>query len=137
MGRDGMFPKMLSRVHPKYHSPYVGVIVIGASSTFLCLAFTDKAQVMTSMVNFSMLLCWSLINLTTMYFFMLKRRSRDYFRDLACPALGSLVTAWAFLSLDSAALAAGLAWLGIGALFAVYLKLVRKADLSFATDSGI
>jgi amino acid transporter len=137
MGRDGMFPQVLSRVHPRYRSPHVGVIVIGASSTLLCLAFADQAQVMTAMVNFSMLLCWSMINITTVYFYMLKRRSPNLTRDLLCPLLGLLLTAYAFISLDAVALMAGLAWLGAGLLFALYLRYVRKVDLSFATDSGI
>ncbi len=137
MGRDNMFPKVLSKVHPKYQSPYVGVIVIGAISTILCLVYSDKAQIMTSMVNFSMLLCWSFINVTTIYFFMVKQGSRNYFRDLSCPVLGVLVTVYAFISLDSDAMTAGLIWLGIGLVFAIYLKYIKKVDLSFASDSGI
>jgi amino acid transporter len=137
MGRDNMFPKMLCKVHPKYHSPYVGVIAIGAIATFICLAFPGKAQVMTSMVNFSMLLCWSFINITTIHYFIVKQGSRRYFRDLACPVLGFLVTGHAFYSLDAGAKAAGLIWLGIGVLFAAYLKYIKKVDLSFASDSGI
>ena len=137
MGRDRMFPRILSRVHPRYQSPYIGVLVIGLSSTLICLAFAGKAQVMTSMVNFSMLLCWSFINLTTVYFFTFRQRSRRYFRDLVCPLLGLLVSGYAFVSLDADARSAGLSWLALGALFAVYLKYIRKADLAFAGDSGI
>ncbi len=88
MGRDRMFPKVLSRVHPKYQSPYIGVVAIGVTSTILCLAFPDRAEVMTEMVNFSLLLCWSAVNVTAIGYFMLKQRSRNYLRDLACPILG-------------------------------------------------
>ncbi|TAK52708.1 MAG: APC family permease [Gammaproteobacteria bacterium] len=137
MGRDRMFPKVLSRVHPKYQSPYIGVIAIGVSSTILCLAFPDRAEVMTEMVNFSLLLSWSAVNITTIGYFMLKQRSRNYLRDLACPVLGVLVTGYAFYSLDSAAMKIGLAWLGVGVLFAAWLRYVRRVDLSFASDSGI
>jgi hypothetical protein len=31
----------------------------------------------------------------------------------------------------------GLAWLGVGVLFAAWLRYVRRVDLSFASDSGI
>jgi len=141
MGRDNMFPKIFSKVHPKYQSPYVGVIVIGVTSAVLCLAFSDKAQIMTSILNFSMLLCWSFVNITTIWFFTIKnggkQGSRKYLRDLVFPALGVLVTAYAFVNLDSDAMKAGLIWLGIGILFAVYLKFIKKVDLSFDSDSGI
>ncbi len=40
---------------------------------------------MTSMVNFSLLLCWSAVNITAIGYFMLKQRSGNYLRDLACP----------------------------------------------------
>ncbi len=61
---------------------------------------------MTSMVNFSLLLCWSAVNITAIGYFMLKQRSGNYLRDLA--------------------------WLGLGVLFAAWLKYVRRVDLSFA-----
>lgn len=137
MGRDSMFPKILSKVHPKYQSPHIGVIVIGIISTILCLGFSDKAQIMTSIANFSMLLCWSFINVTTIYFFMFKQGLRNYFRDLVCPLLGVLVTGYAFISLDADAKTAGLIWLGVGGIFAIYLKYIKKVNLSFASDSGI
>lgn len=137
MGRDRMLPQLLSRVHPKYQSPYIGVLVIAALSTILCLAFSAHAEVMTSLVNFSLLLCWSFVNVTSIRFLLLKQRSGNWFRDLACPALGLAVTGYAFVSLGAAAMTAGLIWLGLGALFALYLRYVRKVDLSFAADAGL
>ncbi|MBM5810444.1 MAG: APC family permease [Gammaproteobacteria bacterium] len=137
MGRDRMLPRWLARVHPKYQSPYAGVLVTAVVSTLLCLAFPDQAEVMTSIVNFSLLLCWSFVNVTAIRFLLLRQQSGRWFRDLACPLLGLAVTGYAFVSLDDAALAAGLAWLGLGVLFAFYLRYVRKVDWSFAADAGL
>src|SRR3546814_898563 len=29
MARDGLMPKMFGKVHPKYHTPYIGTIIVG------------------------------------------------------------------------------------------------------------
>ena len=137
MGRDNMFPKIFSKVNPKYKSPYVGVLTIGIVALILSLLFTDKAEVMTSMVNFSMLFCWSFVNITTIYYYILVRKSRNYFRDLFCPIMGLLLLGYAFVSLKGDAMWAGSIWLGIGALFMLYLIYVKKVEVSFSSDSGV
>jgi amino acid transporter len=137
MGRDRMFPKMFSRIHPKYQSPYIGVVAIGIIALVLSLVFSDKAETMTSMVNFSMLLVWSLVNITTVCYYILKKKSKHYFRDLVCPILGLLLLGYTFISLKRDAKIAGLIWVAIGAVFMLYLVYVKKVDISFSSDSGV
>jgi amino acid transporter len=137
MGRDHMLPKIFSKVHPRYQSPYVGILVIGVVAVLLCLVFPGKAEVMTSIVNFGMLIVWSMVNLTTFSYYILGRRSRNYLRDLLCPMIGLLLVGYAFISLNFDAKIAGLIWLAIGAIFMLYLIYVKKAEISFSSDSGI
>ena len=35
MSRDGLLPRLLGKVHPKYHTPYVGTILVGAVACIL------------------------------------------------------------------------------------------------------
>ena len=35
MSRDGLLPRLLGKVHPKYHTPYVGTIIVGAVACIL------------------------------------------------------------------------------------------------------
>ncbi len=35
MANDGLIPKIFSRVHPKYHTPYIGTIIIGTIAALL------------------------------------------------------------------------------------------------------
>ena len=35
MSRDGLMPKMFGKVHPKYHTPYVGTIIVGVIAAVL------------------------------------------------------------------------------------------------------
>ena len=137
MSRDNMFPKFFSKIHPKYQSPYHGIIAIGIVALIICFAFADKAEIITSMVNFSMLLCWSFVNITTIYYYILRNRSKNYLRDLLCPIVGLLLVGYAFVSLKTDARIAGFVWLGIGGLFMVYLKYIKKVDMSFSSDSGV
>ena len=35
MSRDGLLPKLFGKVHPKFHTPYVGTIIVGAVAATL------------------------------------------------------------------------------------------------------
>src|SRR3546814_526057 len=35
MARDGLMPKMFGKVHPKYHTPYIGTIIVGVLAAVL------------------------------------------------------------------------------------------------------
>ena len=35
MSRDGLMPKMFGKVHPKYHTPYIGTIIVGVLAAIL------------------------------------------------------------------------------------------------------
>jgi len=35
MSRDGLMPKMFGKVHPKYHTPYIGTIIVGVAAAVL------------------------------------------------------------------------------------------------------
>ncbi len=35
MARDGLLPKMFGKVHPKYHTPYVGTVIVGVIAAVL------------------------------------------------------------------------------------------------------
>ncbi len=35
MSRDGLMPKMFGKVHPKYHTPYIGTVIVGVLAAIL------------------------------------------------------------------------------------------------------
>jgi amino acid transporter len=137
MARDNMFPKILAKVHPEYKSPYISVIFTGIISLIICFIFTNKAENLTSILNYNILLSWLAVNFTTIFFYMIRQRSKNYFIDLVCPILGGFIVGYTFLSLTTQAWTFGPIWLGIGFIFMLYLIYVKKIDISFASDSGI
>jgi len=137
MSRDDMLPKILSRVHPKYRTPYLSTIIIGVISIIVSFAFAEQAATLTSLVNFGALLAFSFVNIAAVIYFMVRKKSKDYWAHLICPIIGLLVVGYAWISLTSDAMVLGFVWLGLGLLYTVYLKLVKKVKIGFSSDIGV
>ena len=133
MARDSLLHKNFALVHPKFKTPYFGIIVIACISTLLGVAFVSKADLITSFINFGALLTFSCVNLTCMYYFIVKKRSRfNFLFHVIIPLCGLAVTLWGFLSLGGYAKILGCSWLLIGVLYFSYLKFVKKVPIKFS-----
>jgi amino acid transporter len=55
MGRDRQLPSVLARIHPKYRTPYVGMLVTAAISLAVALYMKNKLDDLASIVNFGAL----------------------------------------------------------------------------------
>ena len=137
MARDHMLPAIFSKIHPTYNSPFVGIISISLISIIICLSFSNQAEILTAIVNFNMLFCWTFVNVTAIYYYTIKKKSAHYLRDLAFPGLGALVVGYVFVCLDSSAQIAGISWMAAGVVFIIYLHFIKKVDVAFSSESGV
>ena len=55
MGRDRQLPHVLARIHPRYHTPYVGMLVTAAISLAVALFMKNRLDDLASIVNFGAL----------------------------------------------------------------------------------
>ncbi len=55
MGRDRQLPRVLARVHPRYHTPYVGMLVTAALSLAVAMYMKNRLDDLASIVNFGAL----------------------------------------------------------------------------------
>ena len=62
MARDGSIPRFLAKVHHKFHTPYLAIIVTGAATAIL--PFIGGLRQMANVTNFGSLFVYSIVNLS-------------------------------------------------------------------------
>jgi APA family basic amino acid/polyamine antiporter len=80
MSRDGLLPPFLSKVHPKYQTPYVGTILTGVFVAFFA-AFANIAEVV-DLTNIGTLFAFVLVSAGVI---VLRRTDADRRRPFRVP----------------------------------------------------
>ena len=107
MGRDAVIPRIFGKVHPKYQTPWVGALFIGAVALVLSLVLTMADLATLIMLNFAVF-----------WYFFIKEKKRYSFGNivkyLICPWLGILILGYVFTGFDVMTYALGVTWFIIG-----------------------
>ncbi len=122
MGRDGILPPVLARLHRRFRTPYVAAIVVSVIALVALFITLDQA---VYMINFGALAAFAMVNLATIkvLFFDLKLRSGwGLLRHLIMPVIGFVSIAWLWTSLAPFTYVLGFTWLVVG----VVIYLVRR-----------
>lgn len=126
MSRRGDMPASLGRLHPRYGSPSVSVVLTGALMTALAL-FIDLSSVV-AVSTFAMLFYYGVGNLSATRLPKSDRRYPSY-----VPILG-MITCVAFLVfalfLSPSAWVAGLIALGLGSIYYILIHRKRMRNLT-------
>jgi APA family basic amino acid/polyamine antiporter len=128
MSRDGLLPKKLSTVHPKYGTPYFATWLVGI--IFGLIAAVVPLGVLAELVNIGTLAAFSLVSLAVI---ILRKKRPDLHRAFRCPgvpvipamAIVFCITLMTFLSWHT--WVAFVVWLAIG--LAVYFGYARSRSL--------
>ncbi len=75
MGRDRQLPRVLARVHPRYHTPYMAMLVTAALSLAVALFMKKRLDDLASIVNFGALSGFLFLHISVLVYFGVKRRS--------------------------------------------------------------
>ncbi len=128
MSRDGLVPKVLSKVHPKYKTPYINTLFFGTLSALMGgLIPLDE---LASLVNIGTLSAFILISVAVI---VMRRTQPDLPRAFRCPGVPyipilAIISCGALiLNLHSQTFIRFLIWLVIG--LAVYFLYSRKNSL--------
>jgi amino acid transporter len=133
MAYSGSLPKILSRVHPSYHTPWVAIFGLACLSV-LFLLFRDIA-IVANIANFMIFIVFFMVNLS-----LIKLRYTDPGRNRPfkvplnigrfplLPFLGALSTVFLFSQLSLEVITYGLVLIGIGIL--IVLLRTRNKGLS-------
>lgn len=116
MGRDGVIPKAFAKVHPKYHTPYFGALIVGILSCVIPLILNMSQLV--RLVNFGALASFVMLNFGVFYYFFVKEGKRsglgNIVKYLICPWCGIAILLFVFTGFDKLTYVVGIVWLIIG-----------------------
>ena len=116
MGRDKVIPAFFGKVHPKFKTPWVGAIFIGAVALVLSLVLTMAD--LATLVNFGALSSFILLNFAVFWLFFVKEKRRntvgDYVKYLICPWIGIIILAYVFTGFEAMTYIMGITWAIIG-----------------------
>ncbi|MEG0072306.1 MAG: APC family permease [Raoultibacter sp.] len=130
MGRDGNIPKVLSKVHPKYQTPYIAAALVGAISLVLVIVFEQLGiDAISRLVNFGALTAFCILHVTVVWHFFIKERDGKFFTHLLIPLLGFLIVGYTWFALDSASKIMGFVWVAAGIIYYLVLHKVLKKDV--------
>lgn len=120
MGRDGIIPaRVFGFVSSRFGTPVVNIVAVGLIA-LTALALDLNAA--TSLINFGAFTAFAFANLSVIVYWLRHRRTQTLrgstFAWTVVPAVGFLINAWLWASLDGLAMTVGLIWglVGVGYL---------------------
>jgi amino acid transporter len=130
MGRDRQLPRVLARVHPRYHTPYVGMLVTAALSLAVALFMKNRLDDLASIVNFGALSGFLFLHVSVLSFFGLKGGKAQWIRHRLVPICGIAVVLAVFSGMSALAVKVGSAWLVAGLVYGLVLKSKHREELN-------
>jgi amino acid transporter len=119
MSRDRQLPHFLSKISNR-QVPVAAILVVSALSIVLVLFFVGQIGLISSLVNFGALFAFCLLHISVAWYYLGRKKSKNYLLHLVAPALGFIIIAYVLYNADSLAKIGGVVWLAVGAVvFAV------------------
>jgi amino acid transporter len=129
MGRDRQLPSALARVHPRYHTPYMGMLVTAALSLAVALYMKNRLDDLASIVNFGALSGFLFLHVSVLAYFGVKRGSAAWVKHWLVPICGIVVVLAVFSGMSALAVKVGTAWLVVGLVYGLVLKAKHREEL--------
>jgi amino acid transporter len=129
MGRDRQLPSALARIHPRYHTPYVGMLVTAAISLIVALFMKNRLDDLASIVNFGALSGFLFLHVSVLARFAFRLRSRAWGTHWLVPICGIAVVLAVFSGMSGLATKVGCLWLSAGVLYGALLKAKHREEL--------
>ena len=123
MGRDRLLPyRIFGFIHPKLGTPVYSVLLMGVVHLLgaMLLKYTEAAE----LVNFGALIGFMCVNLSVARYFHLRQGRPDkggLAFNFLLPFLGFLVCFYIWLNLSHFSMKLGIAWMGLGFLYLLFL----------------
>jgi amino acid transporter len=130
MGRDHQLPHVLSRVHARYRTPYVAMLVAAAISLVVALAMRNLVDELASIVNFGALSGFVLLHLAVLAKFAIGQRSRKWISHWLVPIAGIAIVLAVLAGMSRLAMALGISWLVLGGVYGLVLQARRRGELA-------
>jgi amino acid transporter len=139
MARDRQLPGFLRRVHPRRRVPVNATLLVAVISLVLGIYMStreDGITLMSTLVNFGALSAFLILHVSVVVHYLIRRRSKDYWRHLAVPVIGFLILAYVVVNAQVAAQTLGFVWLVLGiVVLVVLLATGRRPTMAVPSES--
>ena len=128
MGRDRQLPAVMARIHPRHHTPYVGMLVTAVISLAVALYMKNKLDELASIVNFGALSGFTFLHISVLARFVLKQGSHAWIRHGLVPVCGIIVVLAVFSGMSALAVEVGCIWLAGGLVYGAVLRAGQRQE---------
>ncbi|HKU29966.1 MAG TPA: APC family permease [Arthrobacter sp.] len=121
MGRGRVFPAALGRLHPRFGTPVLPIVLTSCVSL---LALVLDLLTVSSLISFGALVAFSAVNVCVIKHYFFDRKARGFkgmVQNLVLPAVGFVLTVWLWTSLSGLSITVGLCWAGLGLVYLAFL----------------
>ena len=126
LAADGLFPKVFARIHPRFKTPYLGIII--SAVTALVAALFGNLSVLIATSVFFMAFAYAATGAST--FFLQRKSTKVHFnlRSLVIPILGVIFSVYLITQCSFSQIALGLILLFVGV--PIYIKYSPKKEIA-------
>ena len=126
LAADGLFPKVFARIHPRFKTPYLGIII--SAVTALVAALFGNLSVLIATSVFFMAFAYAATGAST--FFLQRKDTKAHFnlRSLVIPILGVIFSVYLITQCSFSQIALGLILLFVGV--PIYIKYSPKKEIA-------
>jgi amino acid transporter len=142
VSRAGLFPKLISRSHPRWHTPYLAILVFGSIITAIPLIGSAFA-VFGTWGGLPISCIYMLVNLALIVYWLAHRRAGSFLTHLVIPVVGMAVWVWPiYLAAKPASGLFGWTWifvvapLAVGIVFMLVMRTRRDTSRLAAVIAG-
>ncbi|GLG02344.1 porin [Alicyclobacillus hesperidum subsp. aegles] len=126
MGRDRVLPPVLAKIHHKFRTPYVSILLVAVVS--LIVSSLSSIDALSSLVNFGALTTFMALNISVIIHFFFRKRSGRWFSHLVMPLLGFAVILYVWINFSHTTFYFGISWFVIGLIvLAITTRGFRKS----------
>ncbi|MFJ6622927.1 APC family permease [Kitasatospora sp. NPDC091335] len=147
MARDRQLPSFLARIHPTRRVPVNATLLVAGVSLVLGLYMAsreDGIALLSTLVNFGALTTFLVLHVAVVVHYLIRQRSKDYWRHLIAPVLGFAILGYVVVNADIAAQRLGFVWLLVGGIVLTGLMVtgrkprlaVVEAESAIGAESG-
>jgi amino acid transporter len=126
LAADGLFPKLFARVHPKFKTPYLSIVIQGA--TALLASVIGNLSLLIAVSVFFMAIAYLATSGAVFAFHKKGIGSQLHTRNLVIPGLGILFSVYLISQCTPVQLAIGVLLLLVGV--PIYVKYSPKKELT-------
>ena len=134
MARDRQLPAFLGKIDPRRKVPVNATLLVAVISLVLGLYMNSRGDGITllgTQFNFGAMTAFLALHVSVIVHYVVRKRSRDWWRHLVAPAIGFLVLLYVVINANIAAQVLGFLWLVIGAVILAGSYLMgRRPTLS-------